>query len=263
MAVSSCRIVTLTTDFGHQDPYVGIVKGVILSGFPQAKIVDLNHEIPSFDICSGAWSLKISLPYFADGSIHIAVVDPEVGSSQRRIALQVQNSILLSPDNGLTTPFIHQAKRAFVLDKSQFFLKSVSSTFHARDIFASIAAHLLNGMQLEEVATEIDKGGLTRLENFEPVEEPQQITGAIVYIDRFGNLITNIKADCQSRISEIELDKQVLKLAQGSYGTITDGKPEVIAGSHGYLELAMNQESAQQFLKAKNGMKVTARLRTL
>lgn len=259
MAAFTPRVITLTTDFGHQDPYVGVVKGVILSGCPQAQIVDMNHEIPAFDIRAGAWSLKISLSYFPSGSIHIAVVDPQVGSSQRRIALQMLDCIILAPDNGLLTPFICAAQNAFVLDKPEFFRKSVSNTFHARDIFAPIAARLLNGEGLHKIATQIDTATLAQLDDFEPKTGDGFIEGTIVYCDRYGNLITNISAEEKNRISQIELGKHVLKMAKGSYDTIDDGEAKVVVGSHGYLEIAAKQASAASQLKARNGDKLIAK----
>lgn len=252
----NCRIVTLTTDFGHQDPYVGVVKGVILAGFPSATIVDLNHEIPPYDIRQGAWSLKMSLPYFPSGAVHIAVVDPQVGSSQRRIALQMQDSIIMAPDNGLITSFIANAKKAFVLDKPEFFRESVSCTFHARDVFAPVAAQFLYGVALEILATEIDKQSLAKIDGLEPTTSAGCVEGAVVYTDRYGNLITNISADIKDKIKEIQVAGKVLKIATGSYDTIGDGDAQVVSGSHGYLEIAMKEASAQDFLKVKNGQKV-------
>lgn len=256
MGIDSGRIVTLTTDFGQKDPYVGVVKGVILSRFPQASIVDLNHEIPPFDIIAGAWSLKISVPYFKSGSIHIAVVDPAVGSQQRRIALELDDGIMLAPDNGLTTPFIETAKKAYALEKPQFFLSSVSKTFHARDVFAPVAAHLLSGTPLREMSVEVDKNSLTRIDGLEPRTDAGLTEGMIVYVDRYGNLLTNINADIKPRIKEIRINKQSLKIADGSYDTIDDGQAQVLGGSHGYLEIAARQASAQNILNVKCGEKV-------
>ncbi|MCC7529608.1 MAG: SAM-dependent chlorinase/fluorinase [Candidatus Melainabacteria bacterium] len=247
---------TLTTDFGHQDPYVAVVKGVILSGFPSATIVDLNHEIPPFDILAGAWSLKMSLSYFPSGTVHIAVVDPQVGSSQRRIALQLEDSIILAPDNGLMTAFVSRAKKAFVLDKSEFFRTPVSSTFHARDVFAPVAAQLLYGVGLEILATEIDIQSLAQVDGLEPTTGDGCTEGAVVYSDRYGNLITNISADIKSKIKAICVGGRLLTLASGSYDTVGDGDAQVVTGSHGYLEIAMKKASAQDFLKVKNGEKV-------
>ena len=250
------RIVTLTTDFGHQDPYVGVMKGVILSGFPQAKLVDLNHEIPPFDILAGAWSLKMSLSYFPKGTVHIAVIDPKVGTRQRRIALQMQDSVILAPDNGLITAFISSAKTAFVLDKPEFFLSSVSNTFHARDVFAPIAARILSGTSVEQLATEIDMQSLATIDDLEPTTGAGFIEGAVVYTDRYGNMITNIGADSKNKIKEIQVAGKVLALASGSYDTINDGQVQVVSGSHGYLEIAMKEASARDFLNVANGEKV-------
>jgi S-adenosylmethionine hydrolase len=257
MADDASRIVTLTTDFGHKDPYVGVVKGIILSRFPQAQIVDLNHEIPPFDILAGAWSLKISVPYFKAGTIHIAVIDPRVGTKQRRIALELPDCIILAPDNGLTTPFIDGAKKAYALEKPQFFLNSVSKTFHARDVFAPVAARLLSGIALRELAVEVDKSSLTVIEGLEPKVEAGEIEGTIVYIDRYGNLITNFRAETKTQIKEIRIGSRSLKLAAGSYDTIDDGDAQVLCGSHGYLEIAAKEASAQALLKVSSGEKVT------
>ncbi len=256
MGHKSNRIITLTTDFGLNDPYVGVVKGVILSMFPDAQIVDLNHEIPPFDILSGAWSLKISLPFFAPGCVHVAVVDPKVGTSQRRIALEMQGSIILAPDNGLLTPFLKQAKSAYVLDKKEFHRESVSSTFHARDVFAPIAARLAWGTPVKNIATEIDITTLAQIEGLEPISGAGFIEGKVVYVDRYGNLLTNICPSEHARLKKLSMGSHVLKPAAGSYDTINDGEAQVVLGSHGFLEIAMKESSAHRFLKLGSGTKV-------
>lgn len=256
MGYKSSRIITLTTDFGLKDPYVGVVKGVILSQFPEVSIVDLTHEIPPFDVLAGAWSLKISLPFFAPGSTHIAVVDPKVGTAQRRIALEMEDSIILAPDNGLTTPFIKDAKNAFVLDRAEFHRQPVSGTFHARDVFAPIAARLAWGTPLENLATRIDLNTLVQIEGLEPVSRDGIIDGMVVYVDRYGNLLTNIDCNVRSKIKEFRFGDQILSLASGSYDTIDDGTAQVVAGSHGHLEIAAKEASAQDLLKARNGDRI-------
>lgn len=253
MVENTPRIVTLTTDFGLRDPYVGIVKAVILARFPSAQIVDLNHEIQPFDILSGAWSLQFSLPFFPKDSIHIAVVDPAVGSNQRRIALQLPYSVILGPDNGLFTPFITQAEKAFELNNAEYFLETVSSTFHARDIFAPVAAHILNGRKLEDLGTAIELSSLEVLKNFACKLDGNSVTGSVVYIDRYGNLVTNISSELATNAAGLMFQEKTLQIASGSYDTVDDGTAKVVRGSHGYLEIAMKQASAEKSLEAKVG----------
>ncbi|HEY9785319.1 MAG TPA: SAM-dependent chlorinase/fluorinase [Candidatus Obscuribacterales bacterium] len=251
-------IITLTTDFGTVDGFVGTVKGVILSLAPKATIADISHEVPAFDVLSGAWILAASFRYFPAGTVHVAVVDPQVGSQQRRIAAVVDSHYFLLPDNGLLTLVAkrQEIERACVLNKPQYWLKDPSSTFHARDIFAPCAAHLLNGATLDEIGSEIAKESLFMLDLARVKIEGDSMIGTIVYIDHFGNLITNVDGKALSLARRIMVREHEICTLASSYSEIGQGKLGAIAASHGNLEIAAGQASAAAILNAKVGMPV-------
>src|SRR5215471_1003828 len=144
-------IITLTTDFGLSDPFVGIMKGVILGINPKAQLVDISHDIRSYDIAEAAFVIESMYPYFPEGTVHIVVVDPGVGSARRPIAASSHGQLFVAPDNGVLSTVLE--KEAYHIQNSGLFLKSVSQTFHGRDVFAPVAAHLANGTPLESVGT--------------------------------------------------------------------------------------------------------------
>src|SRR5262245_32283700 len=189
------QTITLTTDFGTRDWFVGTMKGVILGIKPRARVVDITHEIAPGDIRGGAFALMASCRYFPKGTLHVAVVDPGVGSRRRAIAVRTANSILIGPDNGVLSWALRGETIQSIrqLENRRYFLEPVSRTFHGRDIFAPVAAHLSRGVALERLGRELHD--LVRLPWPEPVKQREEIRGEIVYIDRFGNAITNIRGE--------------------------------------------------------------------
>ena len=188
------RLITLTTDFGYKDPFVGIMKGVVLSIDPSATIVDLTHGIEPQDIRGAALALNYAAPFFPPGSIHVAVVDPGVGSSRRPILIECEDAFFIGPDNGVLSFAAgrKKVKRAVELANPRYYLKPVSSTFHGRDIFAPAAAHLASGVSVGDFGPSIERW--TRLEWPEVVSGGGEIRGEVIYIDHFGNLVTNVSA---------------------------------------------------------------------
>jgi S-adenosylmethionine hydrolase len=202
-------VITLTTDFGTSEGYHGVMKGVIYNISPQAKIVDLTHAIPAQDLYAAAFILEINVFYFPEDSIHVVVVDPGVGTERRAIAGRIGDQYFVAPDNGVLTRVLMRAEReewktTFVtLDRPSYWLEDVSSTFHGRDIFAPVGAHLSNGERLEAMGTPVND--LVQLPVSSPVKNAQGVNGEVIYIDHFGNAITNIRHEDIADLSEIKI----------------------------------------------------------
>ena len=186
------KIITLLTDFGLKDPYVGIMKGVILSINPEATIVDITHDITPQNVEEAAFLIEEYHRYFPPGTIHLAVIDPTVGSKRRPIIVSKDNNVFIGPDNGLFTLILNDAE-VYLLENPDFMLKEVSSTFHGRDIFAPAAAHASTGFHPSAFGRMISDP--LRLNNMFPTIEGNSLNGRIVRFDSFGNAITNIKID--------------------------------------------------------------------
>ena len=196
MTVRQPRVITLLTDFGNQDAYVGIMKGVIAGINPFANIVDICHSISPQDIFSGAYLLYTSYKYFPRKTIHVVVVDPGVGSRRNIICVETKNYFFLAPDNGILSFIVQEERLKSIIrvTNSKYFLPSLSSTFHGRDVFAPVAAHLSLGVRSQKMGIKINQ--LKQLDMPKPVHKKTgQVEGQIIYIDRFGNLITNIKRE--------------------------------------------------------------------
>jgi S-adenosylmethionine hydrolase len=249
------RVITLTTDFGWVDGFVGTMKGVILSINPEVTLVDITHGIAPQNLEQGAFLFAQSARYFPAESIHVVVVDPGVGSARRPIALQVGETVFVAPDNGILTQAIAQSQsvlrdervRAVHLNQSQYWLPRVSNTFHGRDLFAPVAAHLSLGVPLEALGNSIDDW--VRL----PVcaaafRAGDQLDGRVLHIDRFGNLITNIDAEAlvgmdRTRINVRIAGRQVHGL-KGTYADASSGQMVALIGSGGQLEVALRDGNA-------------------
>jgi S-adenosylmethionine hydrolase len=255
----TAKIVTLTTDFGLKDPYVAEMKAAILGICPKAVIVDVTHEITKFNIRMGAYVLASAAPYFPHGTVHVAVVDPGVGTRRRPILIQTKQSFFVGPDNGiLVLAASKQGKeRIHELTNPRFMLNKVSSTFHGRDVFAPAAAHLLNGVTAAEFGPEIREAIKA---DFEKVTRKNGVLfGEVLHIDGFGNIITNIseKEVAQNRVKDevdVELAGNKLKLKFcKAYGETKPQEPVNLIGSHGFLEISVNQGSAVERFKIKVG----------
>lgn len=245
-------IITLLTDFGEKDGFVGTMKGVILSINPNAKIVDINHQIPAQDIEAGAFVLNCSYHYFPTGTIHVAVVDPGVGTERKILAVQANDHFFLAPDNQVLKHILNSDETLTVVEvlNKQFFLNAVSQTFHGRDIFAPVAAHLSRGIPIDKFGLKIHHYNRGKIE--QPVVTQTGIIGCILYIDNFGNLITNINHSIINRpVSSIELGEIKIKKISNSYGEAETNQPVALIGSSGYLEIAVKNANAQELLSAE------------
>ena len=254
-------IITLTTDFGTSDHFTGVMKGVILSLCPRAHIVDITHEIAPFEITDGAFVIAQAWRWFPRRTIHVVVVDPGVGTARRPILVEAGGHRFIGPDNGVLSMVYGREKRPRVreLTADRYFLKPVSRTFHGRDIFAPVAAHLASGVLPARFGKLIDD--YLKISLDAPVRTGKRIwTGTILKIDRFGNLITNLHVDefPDVRLRPFELQAGVRRLTRLAlnYADSEPGEPFVIVGSSGYLEVACNQASAAKLLGCGAGAPV-------
>lgn len=265
------RIITLLSDFGLSDVYVGVMKGVIAQINPSLNVVDLTHKIPPQNIAAASFNLMNAYPYFPMGTVHIAVVDPGVGSQRKAIALQLDRGFLVGPDNGLFSGVLQQnpVVTAVELTNSKYWQTSTpSTTFHGRDIFASTGAHLANGVPLEQLGSSINPTTLVKLAFPKPTLTATRIVGCIQYIDHFGNLVTNIHAtDIQGKNWTVAIGDRTawaspnhLIPASLTYSNSQVGEIIALIGSHGWLEIAINGGSAQSQLQLDWGARVEIRL---
>ena len=253
-------LITLTTDFGYTDPFVGIMKGVICGINPQARIVDLSHGIPAQNIMAAALVLRQSAQYFPRGTIHVAVVDPGVGSARRPLLVELEGSYFIGPDNGVLS-LVMEAKRPtriVHLSNPSYQLRPTSATFHGRDIFAPTAAYLSRGTAPEAFGETTDD--FAKLIWPTVLKTETTIRGEIVYIDGFGNLFTNIGADDLKELSGHRLritlrDLSILGLA-ANYAAVEPDKYVALINSWGLLEIAICKGSAQKHSGAIIGDKV-------
>lgn len=255
-------IITLLTDFGTEDTYVGVMKGVITSICPSAQVIDLTHQVPPQDIATGAFLLDVSVDYFPEGTIHVAVVDPGVGTARKPLALRTAKAFFVGPDNGIFTLVLQRQKllQAICLDNPRYHLSTVSSTFHGRDIFAPVAAHIACGVSVEELGTPIHR--LQRLPLPRIRVDWEGIRATIVHIDRFGNAISNlsraeyeawrIRWDVKEPAVQVAASNTTLPIVS-TYGDVPRGKPVALFGSSERLEIAVNGGSAARELALRRG----------
>lgn len=260
IAVSADRpIVTLLTDFGTRDYFVGSLKGVILSINPQVQLIDITHDIPAHDIEAGAFTLLTSYKVFPAGTTHVAVVDPGVGSSRRPLLVVAGSQFFIGPDNGIFS-FIYEAEsdyEVFELTNDMYFRHPVSATFHGRDIFAPVAAALSTGIAPVEVGSVVADAVRLPSIRLQPLENGDY-KGRILHTDRFGNCVTNISReflppDHDAR-AQIRIKGKTIK-AFRQFFTSPGSREKLFAlwGSAGYLEIAAQEQSAARILKAKPG----------
>jgi hypothetical protein len=255
-------IITLTTDFGFRDPYVAEIKAVILSISPNARIVDVTHEVDKFSIRMGAYVLACAAPYFPEGTVHLAVVDPGVGTRRRAILIQTRNSFFIGPDNGVLAL---AAKRqgvghVFEITNQKLMFSRISNTFHGRDILAPVAAHLTNGTKPEEIGPEIQK--ILTAKFARVIKRKDSLIGEVLHMDGFGNIITNIE---EKELSSMNIKETVvvkfrnvkfrLKFCR-TYAEVEKQEALGIVGSHSFLEISVNQGSAADKFKVKSGDRI-------
>jgi S-adenosyl-L-methionine hydrolase (adenosine-forming) len=243
-------VITLTTDFGSKDWFVGTMKGVMLGIAPRATLVDITHEIAPGDLRGGAFALGASYRFFPKGTVHLVVVDPGVGSARRAIAVQTADYCFVGPDNGVLSWALARepVKAIHALENDRYFLHPVSRTFHGRDIFAPVAAHLSRGLELRKVGPALKE--MVRLAWPHPQAEGRGVRGEVVYLDRFGNAITNIDADKVRRLGAgplaVWLGRKRLCAVAEFYQAVPQGHAVAVVGSSGFLEIAVNGGSAQE-----------------
>ena len=250
--MNNSRIITLLSDFGTIDPYVAMMKGVILSINPAAVPLDMSHNIRPGDIFQAARFLREAYPFFPEGTIHVAVVDPGVGGSRRPIALEAHGHLFIGPDNGLFWPVINDCVDVKIvhLKEDRYFLQKVTETFHGRDLFAPVAAHVSMGKRFDRMGEEIDDP--VKLTSSVPHEKNGALFGKVVWIDNFGNLITNISRKDMEHFIEsgqpiiFAGDFEVKKFC-GTYSEVGKGEILALINSSDMLEISVNQGRADVY----------------
>lgn len=260
--MNKSRLITLLSDFGLQDTYVGVMKGVIAQVNPSLVMVDLTHQIPPQNLASARFNLMNAYSYFPDGTVHLAVVDPGVGSCRRAIAVQIASGFLVGPDNGIFDGVLTQSSvlAAVELTNSQYwYTPRPSTTFHGRDIFAPVAAHLASGVPIEALGSSIEPNTLVRMSLPACTSTDStnlEVLGTVQAIDHYGNLITNIPGTCvEGKVWAVEISGRIILGGQ----TYSDQKPKELlslVGSHGWIEIAVNGGSAQFDLQLEYGNQV-------
>lgn len=254
-------VITLLTDFGLRDAFVGTMKGVILGICPEARIVDLSHGIAPQRIEEGAFVLRTAYTYFPAGTVHVAVVDPGVGGERRAVIVETAGYRFVGPDNGIFAHVYARESdlRVVSVTETRYFLPKISNTFHGRDVFAPVAAHLALGAPVSDFGPEIDDydtGTLT-----EPVAREGGITGRVLHIDHYGNIITDIDESLflettREKRYQIRLAGRVLDRVNASYDEAAAGAPLAVLDSAGLLEIAVNGSSAAEALGVSTGERV-------
>lgn len=252
-------VLSLLTDFGIQDGFIGVMKGVIWGIFPDVKIADISHQIQPQNILQGAITLWRAAPFFPEGSVHVAVVDPGVGTKRRAIAAQLGTQFYVAPDNGLLTPLIQDAKSQgffhnFVeLTNPNYWLSDISTTFHGRDIFAPVGAYLASGIKLEDFGPQIDDPILIELP--QPIKTQAGWQAHVVAIDIFGNIGTDLLAEQLKDFEDIviRLKGREIEGLVSSFGHREPGELTALVSSNGFIEVAIVNGNAADVLGVKTG----------
>ncbi len=273
-------VITLTTDFGLDDPFVGIMKGVILNIVPDAQIVDITHNIEPQNITQAALILNATYPWFPRKTIHVVVVDPGVGGGEKstgkapsknaggpgpviRRAMVVQSKFqtFVGPDNGVLAPALHSDSRVYEITNKKYFLKNVSNTFHGRDVFAPCAGWIASGVQHSKMGPRVLKP--VRQDFSQPQLKGATLHGEIIHIDHFGNLTTNISAELihetfiSSDTIKVQIGRHRINGLVSGYYQMKSGQPGAVINSWNYLEIFYREDSAKKKLKARIGQSVT------
>ena len=252
--------ITLLTDFGEQDAYVAIMKGVMSRINPQVRMIDISHTIRQGDIRSAAFVADQAFSFFPVGTVHLIVVDPGVGTDRRALAVQAGSWYWVAPDNGVLSFIYKRFPDAVIvsLDQPEYWLDDQSSTFHGRDIFSPVAAHLSAGVSIDKVGTPV--------RNVEHGYSPgpdirkSKIRGEIIYIDHFGNCVSNIPSRLLKSVAFIKFKKLTLRMLFTTYGEVESGTTLALVGSHKYLEIAVSNGNAAERLDVHMGDRVTVYL---
>lgn len=242
-------LITLTSDFGTRDGYTGAMKGVIQRVAPHSRMLDITHSIPAGDIRSGAWALRTALPFFPRGTVHVAVIDPGVGTDRHAIVVLADHQFLIGPDNGLFSWILEEAGefRAWKLSDDSWSPVAGSHTFHGRDLFSHAAALMVSEGDLERVCGE--EVTPVKLDWATAVPAKPDVAGEVVHVDHFGNVITNLvlpqEADPEGQM-QLQAGSTVFQGLNRTYGDVEEGEGLLLIGSHNFLELAVRQGSAAE-----------------
>ena len=252
------KLVTFLTDFGLQSGYVAQMKGVLYARYPDAHCVDISHDITPHNVKEGAFLLRSVVPHFPRGTIHVGVVDPGVGTHRRGIVVATRRHIFVGPDNGLLMPAVRLFGdfAAYEITNEDLFKKPVSDTFHGRDIFTPIAAHILNGLPFEQIGPRIQD--VLDIPFQQPSILDNMIMGTVLFVDRFGNIVTNISSKQIQRVAHIgdELtlnindQRKKIPFVATYYGDVKKQGLLALMGSSGFLEISLNQGNASELLSA-------------
>jgi S-adenosylmethionine hydrolase len=259
-------VITLTTDFGLLDPYVGQLKGALLKGCPEATIVDITHAIPAWDVVTAAVTIRTSYGFFPDGTIHLVVVDPGVGTQRALLAAGGDGHFFVAPDNGLLSLLVldHKIETLHRVEHPDFFRASVSPTFHGRDIMAPVTAALARSFRLEDVGPAVDPASIKMAIVPTAVHEAGCLRGQVQRIDHFGNVRTSIRAGGgrfdPTCFAFLEIGGQQIAQVVRTYSEAPLGSLFVLIDSSGYLEIAANQASAAQMIGCVPGDPITVHL---
>jgi S-adenosylmethionine hydrolase len=253
------RLLTLTTDFGLDDAYVAAMKGVMLSIDPTLHFIDVTHGVAPQDVMEAAFVLREAAPYFPPETVHLAVIDPGVGTERQALAARIGEQFFVGPDNGLFSLLLDGAEPEAVvsLDRPAFWrTPEPSATFHGRDIFAPAAAHLAAGRPLSDLGSPVD--AIQRLHWVQPLADDQGIRGWVVHVDHFGNAITNVPASLleahrAGRGVKCYAGSTALDAVHRTYADVEAGEPLALVGSSGFLEVGVNGGDAAQLLSIRKG----------
>ncbi len=260
----SSALVTLLSDFGLRDPYVAEMKIVILTICPQVRVVDISHSVEKFNVRMGAFILATAARYFPKGTIHVAVVDPGVGTHRRAVLAETKHAFYIGPDNGLLMLAAHkeEIRHVYSITNQKLMLPRVSSTFHGRDVFAPAAAHLANGTPLARFGSEIKDYAMPHFAA--PLLKANRIVGEILHIDDFGNIISNI-TQAELEKAGFRTERRLTIRLKGkpfrvnlceAYGDVAPETALALIGSHDFLEISVNQGSAAEAFNVKAGENV-------
>jgi len=264
------RFISLLTDFGLSDAYVGVMKGVVASINPDARIIDICHDIAPQDVRAAAFLLASSYSYFPPGTIHVAVVDPTVGSARAALCVQAGDYFFIGPDNGVVSAACYKAGRPKIyrLENEKYFLKNRSRTFHGRDIFAPAAAHLSAGAPIESMGRRMRSMKRIRLPRptvrHGSKKNEQWVRGKIIHIDRFGNLITNIEPETlqkafprrNRRTLNIICSGHAIRGVSETYSDVAPGRALALVGSYGLVEISVRDRNASSSLGVERGDRI-------
>ena len=245
-------VVTFTTDFGHADAYAAAMKGVVLSFAPDAVLVDISHAIPRHDIAAGALALAQAAPFFPRGSVHVAVVDPGVGSERAELVVETEQAVFVGPDNGLLSEAAQKPRRAFRIENPGFRREPAAPTFHGRDVFAVAAGRIAGGATAQEAGAPLP--AMVELSGLTDGPLADQCRGRVVQVDGFGNLVTSLGGGPCAGRWQLACDGRRLDLAGGrTYADVPTGELVLYQGSSGRIEIAVRDGSAAARLGAKAG----------